>query len=138
MLRNLVQMLLTLTLLFSSAGPGMAQKPNEAAGKDSPNVTGTWELEIIPRDTRGVRPTMFLMRLTQDGEAVSGDFDCSNCPRIIYKDKIQGNAKGGKLYLSRTSLAGTFFELIPNGDKMTGSYQGSSGSAYDVVGKRVQ
>ncbi len=75
----------------------------------------------------------FLIRLRQDGEIVTGDFDCVNCPRIASNEGVAGKAKDGKLYLERTSLAHSSFELA-----IAGSYVGRGGVRFNVKGKKQE
>jgi hypothetical protein len=118
----------------------VAQDASKDGVKAATSITGslgTWELRIIPTRPQD-REVTFLMRLRQDGEIVTGDFDCENCPRVVNKEEVAGKAKDGKLYLERASLAHSFFELVITGDQIAGTYFGRAGVRYDVKGRKQE
>ena len=121
-----------------------SQKVAQDAPKDgvkaaTPTIgsLGTWKLRIIPTRPQDGEVT-FLMRLRQDGEIVTGDFDCENCPRVVNMEGVAGKAKDGKLYLERASLAHSFFELVITGDQIAGTYFGRVGVRWDVKGRKQE
>ncbi|MDO8594452.1 MAG: hypothetical protein Q7R93_02980 [bacterium] len=131
---------ITLIPAPASAQQVAQDQPKEAIKASLPaeirsiDVSGNWTWRIIP--TGQGSETTFDVKLTQDGEVVKGNFDCSNCRRIVNDAPIKGTLRDGKLQLARGDLAFSGFELIPTQDVMTGVYTGQGNLRYQVEGKR--